>query len=88
MTLLETRHRHDLDRQARPARKVLRALAGPRLRVVLLPREPRLFPRLGHRPDEVRAQIRVQLLRARLVRALGLRQLLESLSAGFIPLCH
>lgn len=62
-------HGHDLDDKTGPARKVLGALAGARLGVVLLPREARLGPGLVDGLDEVLAQARVQVSGLGLVRA-------------------
>lgn len=53
-------HGHDFDDQTRPACKVLGALAGTGLGVVLLPCEARLGPGLVDGLDEVLAQARVQ----------------------------
>ena len=58
----EILHRHDLDNQTGPARKVLCALACATLGVVLLPGEPRLLPALVDGVDEVLAQARVEVL--------------------------
>lgn len=55
-------HGHDLDNQTGPARKMLRALAGAGLRVVLLPCKPGFQPGLVDGVDEVLAQARVQVL--------------------------
>lgn len=41
---LQIRHRHNLNHQTRPARKMLRSLPRARFRVILLPREARSFP--------------------------------------------
>lgn len=51
--LAEFLHGHDLDDEAGPAGKVLRALALARLRVVLLPGESRLFPAAVDCVDQV-----------------------------------
>lgn len=40
----QIRHRHNLHHQTRPTRKMLRALSGARLGIILLPRETRSFP--------------------------------------------
>ena len=44
----QVRHIHNLNHQARPARKMLRPLALSRLRIILFPREARLLPLLIH----------------------------------------
>ena len=46
-------HGHDLDHQARPARKVLRPLTRTRLGIILLPREARFLPLLVDIVDEI-----------------------------------
>lgn len=58
----EVLHRHDLHNQTRPARKVLRALALARLRIILLPREARLLPALVDGADEILTQAAVEIL--------------------------
>lgn len=60
MSTAQVLHGHDLDHQTGPARKVLGALAGTRLGVVLLPCEARVDPGLVDGFDEVLAQARVQ----------------------------
>ncbi|KAG7125085.1 hypothetical protein HYQ46_010577 [Verticillium longisporum] len=57
--LAEVLHGHNLDDEARPAGKVLRALALARLGVVLLPGEAGRLPALEDGVDEVRAEARV-----------------------------
>ena len=66
---LEVGHRHDLDDEAGPAGKVLRALAGARRGVVLLPREARGGPAVVDRVDDVAAEARVQVAGDGLVQA-------------------
>lgn len=67
--ITDLRHGHDLDHETGPPREVLRALALPRLGVVLLPREARVLPAAEDGVDDVLAQARVQVRRRFLVRA-------------------
>ena len=55
-TPLQIRHRHNLHHQARPACKMLRSLPRSCLRVILLPREPGLFPLIENVVYEVFAE--------------------------------
>ena len=41
---VQVRHRHDFDHETRPPREMLRSLSSACLRVILFPREARLFP--------------------------------------------
>ena len=41
---VQVRHRHDFDHETCPSREMLRSLSSARLRVILFPREARLFP--------------------------------------------
>ena len=79
----EVFHCHDLDHEARPARKVLRALARACLGVVLFPCEASLFPALVDRVHEVLAQGCVHALRLLLVRAALLGDGLDALSVEY-----
>lgn len=49
------RHRHDFHHQASPSREMLRALAIPRLGVILLPCKTRSLPFVEHVVDEISA---------------------------------
>jgi len=65
----QIREVHDLDDHAGPAGKVLGALSSTSVRVVLLPGETCLAPRLVHGLHEVLAQFGVHGRRALLLRA-------------------
>jgi hypothetical protein len=49
----QRRHPHNLNHQARPARKMLGALPLACLRVILLPGKPRLRPRFENCLDKI-----------------------------------
>jgi hypothetical protein len=53
----KVREAHDLDNHAGPASEMLSTLAGSCIRVVLLPGEASLAPRLVHGVNEVLAQL-------------------------------
>lgn len=55
----EFRHRHNLNHKAGPPSEVLSSLAVSIFRVVLLPCEPGLFPRLIHVRDQIVAETAV-----------------------------
>lgn len=59
LTPTQIRHRHNLNHQTRPARKMLRSLPLPCFRIILLPREACSFPFIEDIFDEVLAKRRV-----------------------------
>src|SRR5437667_166861 len=65
----QVRHSHNLHDQCRPPRKMLRPLPCSGLRIILLPREPRLLPTIVHSMHYINAESCIEFLCALLVRA-------------------
>lgn len=81
-SLLDLRHGHNLDDQAGPAGKVLSALTGAGLGIILLPGEAGLLPAFVDGLDEVLPELVVHLLCLLLVRARARGNGLRITSAG------
>jgi len=84
-TTTQIRHDHQINHQARPARKMLGALPQPRLGMILLPRETGALPLAVHILDQIPAEAHVDASGLLLLRSGSLSHLLNILLANLNP---